>query len=88
MRYARWDLSTAILVEPHTNACLSTLYPQDKLDNATGLRRTLANESKPQHETPSTGIAPLLKELIAQYAATGLPPAYIPTEHKTEKEDN
>jgi len=25
-----------------------------------------------------TGIAPLLKELMAEYAATGLPPAYLP----------
>ena len=29
------------------------------------------------------GIAPLLKDLMAQYAATGLPPAYLP---KNEEE--
>jgi len=29
---------------------------------------------------PVTGIAPLLKKMIADYAATGLPPAYLPTE--------
>jgi hypothetical protein len=29
---------------------------------------------------PATGIAPLLKKMIADYAATGLPPAYLPTE--------
>ena len=32
----------------------------------------------------SSGIAPLLKNLMAQYAATGLPPAYIPTENHDE----
>src|SRR3990167_632895 len=29
-------------------------------------------------EFKTTGIAPLLKELMADYAATGLPPAYLP----------
>ncbi|MHB1514605.1 MAG: hypothetical protein ACYCVY_02655 [Acidiferrobacteraceae bacterium] len=29
---------------------------------------------------PAAGIAPLLKKMIADYAATGLPPAYLPTE--------
>ena len=31
------------------------------------------------------GLAPLLENLIAQYAATGLPPAYLP---KDEREDH
>jgi hypothetical protein len=26
-------------------------------------------------------MAPLLKQLLADYAATGLPPAYLPTDH-------
>jgi hypothetical protein len=29
---------------------------------------------------PAAGIAPLLKQMMADYAATGLPPAYVPTE--------
>jgi hypothetical protein len=29
-----------------------------------------------------TGIAPLLRKLMTEYAATGLPPAYIPKEEK------
>lgn len=79
VRYARWDLRTAILVDPHSNMCLTTLYPQDKAANADGVRRTLIPaENKIHHETPSSGIAPLLKALMAEYAATGLPPAYLP----------
>jgi hypothetical protein len=31
---------------------------------------------------PDTGIAPLLKQMIADYAATGLPPAYLSTQDK------
>jgi len=29
---------------------------------------------------PAAGIAPLLRKLMTDYAATGLPPAYIPKE--------
>jgi putative transposase len=81
IRYARWDLSHVTLVDPHSMLCLDTLYPLDKSANAQGTRRTL----KPLQEVPKinlevqpTGIAPLLKDLMAQYAATGFPPAYIP----------
>ena len=28
---------------------------------------------------PATGMAPLLRQLMAEYAATGLPPPFIPT---------
>ncbi len=85
VRYARWDLSSAILIDPNSHVFLTTLYPQDKLKNAEGLRRSLKNEYTPQHETPSTGIAPLLKELMAEYSATGLPPAYLSIKEKEEE---
>lgn len=78
VRYARWDLSQAFLMDAHTQQCLTTLYPQDKSENATGMRRRLSSsEHITHHEIPSTGIAPLLRDLMAQYAATGLPPAYL-----------
>jgi len=33
---------------------------------------------------PAAGIAPLLKQMMADYAATGLPPAYLPTPEKDD----
>jgi hypothetical protein len=68
------------LVDPHSNAILSTLYPQDKSANASSERRvfTHQNDNKTNAIPAPTGIAPLLKELMAEYAATGLPPAYLP----------
>ena len=36
-------------------------------------------------DAPASGMAPLLAELLAQYAATGLPPAYLPKELNTNK---
>jgi transposase InsO family protein len=77
VRYARWDLSHAMLVDPHSHTCLDTLYPQDKSSNAQGLRRTHHSTNYPKTSL-SGGIAPLLKQLMAEYAATGLPPAYLP----------
>jgi hypothetical protein len=37
-------------------------------------------------KTPAyfTGIAPRLRELMADYAATGLPPAYLPQHDATD----
>ena len=38
--------------------------------------------------TDGGAMAPLLRKLIAEYAATGLPPAYLPKDESTiEKED-
>lgn len=83
VRYARWDLRSAVLVDPHSNICLTTLYPQDKSANADSMRRALhQTENKIEHEAPTAGMAPLLKELMSKYSATGLPPAYLPKDHK------
>jgi transposase InsO family protein len=84
IQYARWDLSHVLLVDPHTNLVVCTLYPQDKSRNSEGLRRIL---DKPETPTPlateEPGMAPLLKDLMAQYAETGLPPAYLPKKEST-----
>jgi len=82
LRYARWDLATVDLVDPHRHTILCALYPLDKSANADGQRRRLEPmtepPSAPQAPPPASGMAPLLRQLMAQYAATGLPPAYLP----------
>jgi len=84
VRYAGWDLSKAYLVDQHSLQNISILYPQDKSANASGLRKSLQPLATDiQLQSPS-GIAPLLKDLMAQFAATGLPPAYIPREEHHE----
>lgn|SRR3990167_105952 len=81
VRYARWDLSFALLIDSHSNACLERLYPQDKSENASGIRRALEPKNDLIEVEPE-GIAPLLKKLMADFAATGLPPAYLTQEEK------
>ena len=80
IRYASWDLRGLWLLDEHTGVVLERLYPLDKAQNADGVRRTIQTPPSPQLPSPASGIAPLLKKLMADYAATGLPPAYIPQE--------
>jgi transposase InsO family protein len=82
LRYARWDLTRVDLVDARTGQILSPLRPLDKSANADGQRRALAPSASRATDavpTPPSGMAPLLRQLIAEYAATGLPPAYLPT---------
>jgi transposase InsO family protein len=81
VRVARWDLSTIDLVDPRRGIHLATLFPVDKERNADRRRRALADASAGPTATPQparAGVAPLLRQLMAEYAATGLPPAYVP----------
>jgi hypothetical protein len=87
VRYQSWDLSSAYLVDQRTGDLLARIYPQDKTKNAHGYRRTLEPLPAPTvPETDSAPIPPLLRKLISDYAATGLPPAYIPKD-EMDKED-
>jgi transposase InsO family protein len=80
VRYARWDLSCIDIVDPRSDKILSPLYPQDKAKNADGRRRVLEPLPAQPDVSPrrSGEMAPLLRKLMQQYAATGLPPAYLP----------
>ena len=79
VQYASWDLSHVWLMDEQAGVALDRLYPIDKVRNAEGHRRPV--EPPPSVEPPQdSGIAPLLRKLMREYAATGMPPAYIPKE--------
>jgi transposase InsO family protein len=85
LRYARWDLSFVDLVDGRTGKEISPVYPLDKEANASGRRRPRENVIAPPSPGISPGeMAPLLKELMEDYAADGLLPAYLP---KKEEKD-
>ena len=76
--YARWDLRNIELVDPRNEAPLCALYPLDKAANADGRRRTLPASQEPAAPPPpESGMPPLLRQYMADYAATGRPPAYL-----------
>lgn len=87
LRYAHFDLRSIDLLDPHTEQPVAVLYPLDKQRNAERGRRALAPlDGTDPADTPPTrtrsGMAPLLEQLMADYAATGLPPAFLPFDHE------
>ncbi len=82
LRFARWDLSGIDLIDPPTQQILCALYPLDKTANANAQRRSF--ETPDALALTPTTMAPLLQQLLADYAATGLPPAYLPLESDDE----
>jgi hypothetical protein len=97
VRRARWDLGHVYLIDDRSGAVLCRLYPLDRTANADGRRRTLEPLGSPSapRSPPAPGMAPgmapLLEKLLADYRATGLPPAYVPKDAgaiaPAEKED-
>jgi transposase InsO family protein len=81
VRYARWDLGRVDLVDPRGETILAPLYPLDRSANADS-RRALV---EPDHiDTPAddgpqadNDLPPLLKRILREYSATGMPPAYL-----------
>jgi putative transposase len=79
VRVARWDLGSVEVVDPRSGAHLCTLLPLDKQQNADRQRRVISEDDPIGGVAPApSGIAPALQALMQEYAATGLPPAYLP----------
>ncbi len=91
--YKPSDLSMAYLIDGRTGDNIGSIYPQDKTKNAGGGRRTLEPISSPAEESESSSLRvdplpPLLRKLLSEYAATGLPPAYLPKEEMDSAKDS
>ena len=87
LRAPGWDKSQMTLVDPDTDAPLVRLLPQDKTKNASGKRRLILAEQKtpPTVASPNKPLPALLRKWMADHAATGLPPAYLPKEEITDE---
>ena len=79
LHYARWDLSRVDLVDQRTGAILCAVKPLDKSANANGQRRRLSPVQLDLSAVAPSGLPALMTQLLADYAATGVPPAYLPT---------
>jgi putative transposase len=88
VRYARWDLGRVDLVDERSGIVLAPIYPLDKNANADGRRALIepANTIAPQGDRrrSASELPPLLKRILQEYSATGMPPAYLP---KTPQEE-
>lgn len=83
LRMPDWDRSRLTLVDPRTDAPLAQLLPQDKTANASGKRRVISPENTQADSVDTLEYPALLKKWMADHAATGLPPAYLPKEENT-----
>ena len=87
LAYARWDLGRVHLLDERSGRALCRLYPLDRSRNASGERRALeAPLVSPETPSPSGALPPLLARLLEEYAASGLPPAYLPKTDPSETE--
>lgn len=79
-----WDKSVAWLVDKRTGNKLAVIYPQDKIKNASAIRRIKSEPEgiHPGHETLTGSEPALLRKLLCDYAETGMPFAYLPMEGK------
>jgi putative transposase len=82
VRYARWDLGRVDLVDERSGAILAPIYPLDKSANADGHRAVIEPNGvdTPSDDSRRKGgqLPPLLKKILEDYSATGMPPAYLP----------
>jgi putative transposase len=89
VRYARWNLGRVDLVDERSGIILAPIYPLDKSANADGRRAVFepgGTAVPPENRRRTAGeLPPLLKSILQEYSATGMPPAYLP---KTPRSQN
>lgn len=81
VRYAWWNLAEVHLVDDRTQNLLARIFPVDLQQNADGCRRTVPiqpNGFSEKQKGAANERPPLLQKLVADYSASGLPPAYLP----------
>ncbi|MBW2736601.1 MAG: transposase family protein [Deltaproteobacteria bacterium] len=81
VRYQSWDLSRAYVVDERTDDLLVRILPVDKARNANSRRRSFETPTDPSLASPpedADPLPPLMRKYLNDFAATGLPPAYIP----------
>jgi putative transposase len=79
VRFRPWDKREAWIVdERHPMTPIATIRPIDKTKNADGRRRERSAPT-PIPTTPAQGggVPALLRQYLEEYAASGLPPAYL-----------
>lgn len=83
VRYRRWDLTEAWIIDDATGKPIIRIRPEDTVANADGLRRSLG-DAEADFTEPNRSDKPrpaLLRRLLAEYSAHGLPPGWISKEN-------
>lgn len=88
VRFRRWELSEAWLIDPRTRDILARITPLDLEANADG-RRGVLDEPDPHPAGPDVDanddpMPARMRELMRTYAADGLPPGFLPLDDTKE----
>ncbi len=86
VRFAVWDLSRVYLVDAESDRVLTAIRPTDAARNASGERRRTGEALAEPRDGGPSGMAPRLRQLMAEYALSGLPPAYVPCSESESEE--
>lgn len=78
LRYQSWNMSMVYIVDEKTGMSLAKIYPEDKQKNASGQRRCLDTQNQADNCPSEDSVPIILKQLLEDFSATGLPSAYIP----------
>ena len=65
------------MIDGTTGATLCQVLPLDKSANASGQRRALSPATVDLSPVAPKALPALMTQLLADYAATGVPPAYL-----------
>ncbi len=87
VRYAEWDLATAYLFDPRSGIFLDRIHPLNRERNASGERRSIEPQA-PSLPLPreEPGLPPLMRRLLSEFSATGLPYPYLPKDEEDDDE--
>lgn len=85
VRYRRWDLSQAWLVDPRSYDVLARIVPEDLERNASGLRKPVEKPAPVGTADEDAETVPAhLAELLSIYVVDGLPPGFLPLDDSEE----
>jgi hypothetical protein len=92
VRYMRWNLGRVDLVDERSGVILAPIYSLDKTTNAEDRHSAVKPNSR---AAPAADwlrdrgeLPPLLKKILEEYSATGMPPAYLPKRPLPRTEDH
>ena len=84
LRVARWDLSESIWSTRARAITFPRCFPSTRPATPSAFGASSLPQPYPGEPARLVGIAPHLRALMADYAATGLPPAYLPKHDATD----